>query len=480
MVSPLEEQAKRFHSQLASTYKKVCEQSIERAFKTLDRPLSSASRRAIVKVTEAGANDPYGDGDQSILHADRDRHESTALRNAWATGLDFQEAVFSNDGNNSFHLACFSGHISSVRKFVMDAKERVEKGEPLALTHLLEKRISLMRLSPLQYACQGTRAFMNGGVPDPVSMMHFSEVAEFLCANGANVNARDICGFSPLGIVAGYICSPESLKLVPILTKYGADPNVPNRFGESLLVQPIMSSNLKSFRALLMAGADTMMHDTTGLTPHKMAMNSSDLMQIITEVKRAQMVGEKECETCGKKGTSKFCSACKKVFYCSKSCQVRGWRSGHREKCGKDESPEDYVDVEVGTMTTDRMFPHMPVAVFTNRITGATSSTRMKCKEVGVAFVVKVGKPMILKGKEGCLKINVKNSDFLLVDKSGKGKAAFERLSHLCKTKGIASEKIYISAKWISGQAGGSSSGEGKEVLRLDTSTLLPPPKPSW
>ena len=47
---------------------------------------------------------------------------------------------------------------------------------------------------------------------------------------------------------------------------------------------------------------------------------------------------EIECNYCKKKqGSAKFelCSACKKVYYCSKDCQVKDWKSGHKTSCVK-------------------------------------------------------------------------------------------------------------------------------------------------
>ncbi|KAF9615441.1 hypothetical protein IFM89_023547 [Coptis chinensis] len=39
------------------------------------------------------------------------------------------------------------------------------------------------------------------------------------------------------------------------------------------------------------------------------------------------------CAACGKAGSSKRCSGCKAVMYCSHTCQLEHWRSSHRQKC---------------------------------------------------------------------------------------------------------------------------------------------------
>lgn len=43
------------------------------------------------------------------------------------------------------------------------------------------------------------------------------------------------------------------------------------------------------------------------------------------------------CAFCKKvQGDTKFdmCSLCKKVYYCSKDCQVKDWKAGHKTVCG--------------------------------------------------------------------------------------------------------------------------------------------------
>ena len=42
------------------------------------------------------------------------------------------------------------------------------------------------------------------------------------------------------------------------------------------------------------------------------------------------------CNYCKKvQGEVKFdvCSACKKTYYCSKDCQVKDWKAGHKAQC---------------------------------------------------------------------------------------------------------------------------------------------------
>jgi hypothetical protein len=42
------------------------------------------------------------------------------------------------------------------------------------------------------------------------------------------------------------------------------------------------------------------------------------------------------CAVCGEAGASSYCAACRKASYCSRSCQKRHWRSGHKADCTQD------------------------------------------------------------------------------------------------------------------------------------------------
>merc|ERR1712228_104755 len=41
------------------------------------------------------------------------------------------------------------------------------------------------------------------------------------------------------------------------------------------------------------------------------------------------------CSYCGRKGKLMCCTGCMKSVYCTKLCQKRDWRAGHRKKCVK-------------------------------------------------------------------------------------------------------------------------------------------------
>ncbi|KAJ6779997.1 hypothetical protein PWT90_10550 [Aphanocladium album] len=79
-----------------------------------------------------------------------------------------------------------------------------------------------------------------------------SESVRLLLLYGANPNAVDSEGQSPLAIAA----SKSSLRIIIALLKYGADPNAVTRGTESPLAIAISSGNLRFTHALLMFGAN--------------------------------------------------------------------------------------------------------------------------------------------------------------------------------------------------------------------------------
>merc|ERR1712228_946023 len=52
------------------------------------------------------------------------------------------------------------------------------------------------------------------------------------------------------------------------------------------------------------------------------------------------------CSYCGRKGKLKCCTACMNAVYCTKLCQKRDWRAGHRNKCDG-EWLEEYKKLKV-------------------------------------------------------------------------------------------------------------------------------------
>ncbi|EKM51101.1 uncharacterized protein PHACADRAFT_263071 [Phanerochaete carnosa HHB-10118-sp] len=57
-----------------------------------------------------------------------------------------------------------------------------------------------------------------------------------------------------------------------------------------------------------------------------------------------QIPGQEECVVCMDESAEMLCSQCKSVRYCSKECQMKAWKAGHKQNCWKmvDESGNDF------------------------------------------------------------------------------------------------------------------------------------------
>jgi len=149
------------------------------------------------------------------------------------------------------HYACFLGDSIALQQLLHDGeKENIDK------KHLLERRMSLLRLTALhcvvigcknkhagsmisvKVATSGWRDFYRGVEHE------FATCAEVLLAHGARVDARDVAGFTALAIATNCtdFGNDELMLVATVLGKYRANPNILPRFNAtSLLVEPARS-----------------------------------------------------------------------------------------------------------------------------------------------------------------------------------------------------------------------------------------------
>lgn len=160
--------------------------------------LQPSSLRAIKEAVLLGLRDPYGDGEQSRI-SDISNTTEHPLRSAWATLIEVGECTDGEDFTAPLHRAAFLGDKVGVRKLLADAKKT--KGERRAL----EKRVSMLRLGVLQYAVFGAKNIPRYGPyyrKRPQS--DWKAVVQMVIEAGANVNVRDVAGFSVLFSASKY------------------------------------------------------------------------------------------------------------------------------------------------------------------------------------------------------------------------------------------------------------------------------------
>lgn len=477
--------------------------SLAKTLENVRKPLSHAQREAIIKCVEDNFDDPYGDGDQSqipeashpaavALRAGKkgkwprmNMEMTIPLRTARGTALDVPECILSGRPESIFHFKCFLGYLEAVHDAIALAKEEVRAGKPNALTDLLESRLSLLRFTPLHYCCFGARMRVASIVDvERSKMMHFEEVARELIGAGARVDSRDLVGYTPLGLVADDKATKDSIVMVPLLVSLGADVDAKNRFGEPIITDAIAGGNLLAYKAMMDAGADLEAQDRAGVTVLIKTKMSPAFNKASIGERREKMLSEEACATCGKKGVSKYCASCRKLYYCSRSCQVKDWKQGHKAKCGKEEPDTEYLDLVVGVMTVSPSIAIHHISVAATGDPRIDSMLEMKPRNFGQAFTVGVfllvGREVGREGDDAVVAIVRKDGSFLRLRSGGRGFVAYDTLRNLTMASGDDSREIYLLAKWIEPAKISGSNRKENAVLRLDLSKVLPPPKTPW
>lgn len=143
-------------------------------------------------------------------------------------------------------------------------------GSTTALFQLLEFCESMMRFTPLMACIFGAQRRRWGATQD-----HFVNTANVLIEAGANVNAKNVIGEtalakclngitqtpsglldSSIGPVSGELPTTAVYETVMLLGKHNADPNLANRFGETLIKLAAGSGYVKTATILMELGAE--------------------------------------------------------------------------------------------------------------------------------------------------------------------------------------------------------------------------------
>ena len=147
---------------------------------------------------------------------------------------------------------------------------------------------------------------------------------------GADVNAYDIYGFTPLHYAAHY----EDKSMVSTLLKHGANPNFESRNGWRPLTELSMYR-----REDVMPLINIMVDYKAKLINKKQANDLRSNVELYGSRELAAKVREshprekEECEVCVEHAV-KMCSACSQVYYCSPACQKLDWKL-HKITCRK-------------------------------------------------------------------------------------------------------------------------------------------------
>jgi hypothetical protein len=154
------------------------------------------------------------------------------------------------------------------------------------------------------------------------------EILQKLLELGADPNAHDINGFTPLhnAVREGYI------QMIILLLEYGANPNAESRIDcrpLSLVNQFHSEIGLSIVDILVQHGAKLTNKESIQTLRSNIEVYGSK--ELAVRVREAMPRDINECEKCAEFATKK-CAACSMVFYCSSTCQKLDWKF-HKVLC---------------------------------------------------------------------------------------------------------------------------------------------------
>ena len=288
-----------------------------------------------------GRMDPpvtYDDGDQSLV---TDEREQVLLRIEWSTYLE-NFFPLETPWLSDWSRILFSGEYQDLLDIL---KHRSDKD----IQMLLKKREHFASLSALFHLVNGASR-LNFSNITMIGLMKITDdykgCLEHLISLGADVNARDMAGFTPLHYCVKRDANDITLTLAEVLLKAGADVNVRNRTGLTPLAQAVHYYKYDFIQLLLDHGADPHIGEySKNFTPSDVARTFPRIQEMFSKASKRHQKNEREkiketeginnCQVCKKlEDGNKRCSGCYMIFYCGRECQVKDW-DNHKEDCKK-------------------------------------------------------------------------------------------------------------------------------------------------
>lgn len=171
---------------------------------------------------------------------------------------------------SSWLKVIYSGDYDSMMKMLENKSEAEIK-------RMIDRRESLMNISAIFHVIVGARTLAEKhpllAEVHQLSIENLNvknehiKILEKLLSLGADVNVRDVAGYTPLHYCAQFHGNKTTLKMAEILIKAGAKVDAQNRFGATPLIDATLAHKYDFIKLLANHGADLFVEDNEGSSP---------------------------------------------------------------------------------------------------------------------------------------------------------------------------------------------------------------------
>lgn len=274
------------------------------------------------------------------------------LRTKWCYGMDYAPYKVSPMFlSTAWAKALYSGDYEGVLEIIKGKTENEMK-------KLLSMRESLLNVCAVIQVVQGAKILHSTTDPDlreEIQICHRNlnvknehiKILLKLISLGADVNVRDVAGYTPLHHCGQLYGNDVTLKMAEFLIKAGAEVDAKNRFGQTPLLEGTVNNKLDFISLLLKHGADPSIRDNEDCSPHTTAISNPKIRMMFgkaekertkewrKELKEKTGARLSSCLVCRSSSDTKKCSGCFSVWFCGRDCQLAAWPD-HKEKCKVD------------------------------------------------------------------------------------------------------------------------------------------------